>query len=207
MVAGTGDLVVRGPGVPHRYPVRPGAQRWAFWWVHCQARTSRAGRLRPYSLGDGLYAVGPGRSGERVERAFGRMLADARWTGESAPPDPTRPDPAEPAGGGGRAEAAVAHGAAVREPALCSLGEIVLPATAREQSRPAGVDARIRRAEALMAADPGAPRTIRSLAGEVSLSPSRFAHLFTEQLGRSPIRRRYGSPPGAYRTGLERNDP
>lgn len=112
-----------------------------------------------------------------------------------------RPRP-DPAGGGGRAEAAVAHGAAAHEPALCPLGEIVLPATAREQSRPAGVDARIPRAEALMAADPGAPHTIRSLAGEVSLSPSRFAHFFAEQLGRCPVRQRYGSPSGAYRTGL-----
>ncbi|MGW3851087.1 helix-turn-helix domain-containing protein, partial [Streptomyces fagopyri] len=43
-------------------------------------------------------------------------------------------------------------------------------------------------AEALIAADPGAAHTVRSLAAAVALSPSRFAHLFTEQLGRSPMR-------------------
>ena len=181
-VAGAGDLVVLGPGVSHRYAVRPGAERWAFWWVHCQAGSSLTGRLRPYALGDGLYAVGPGSSGERVERTFRRMLADARWTGEGTPPEPA--DSAAPAD----TDVAVAHGAAARELALCSLGEIVLLATARAQRRPFGVDARIRRAETLIAADPGAPHNVRSLAEGVSLSPSRFAHLFTQQLGRSPMR-------------------
>ncbi len=51
-----------------------------------------------------------------------------------------------------------------------------------------GADARVRRAEELIAADPGAPHTVRSLAASVSLSPSRFAHLFTQRTGRAPMR-------------------
>src|SRR5438132_446433 len=76
---------------------------------------------------------------------------------------------------------AVANGTAARELALTSLEEIVLltAATARTPAPPPGVDARVRRAEALIAADPGAPHTVCSLAESVSLSPSRFAHLFT----------------------------
>ncbi|WP_369264606.1 helix-turn-helix domain-containing protein [Streptomyces sp. R35] len=239
-VADAGDLVVLGPGVPHRYAVEPGAGHWAFWWVHCQARAAWSAWLRPYALDDGVYAVGPARgqeeptvrSQERIEAAFRRMLADARWTGDGPPPAPE-----EPVGG----EVAVAHGTAARELTLCSLEEIVLLATARAERRRTGLDARIRRAESLIAADPAAPHTVRSLAEAVSLSPSRFAHLFTEQLGRSPMRalrdarllhaarlleatelpvervaaasgftsafhfnrvfrRRYGTPPGAYRT-------
>ncbi|MCT9145696.1 helix-turn-helix domain-containing protein, partial [Streptomyces violarus] len=81
-------------------------------------------------------------------------------------------------------------GSAARELALCALEEIVLLTTAG--GRPAaprpGLDARIRRAEELIAADPGAPHTVRSLAEVVALSPSRFAHLFTRQLGQSPMR-------------------
>jgi len=177
--AGPGDLVVLGPGVPHGYTVEPGAGRWAFWWVHCQARAAWSTWLRPYALEDGVYAVGPARSQERMETTFRRMLADARWSGDGSPPGP-----AEPATG----EVAVAHGTAARELALCSLEEIVLLATARAERHRPGVDARIRQAEALIAADPGAPHTVRSLAAAVSLSPSRFAHLFTEQLGRSPMR-------------------
>ncbi|GAA3836492.1 arabinose operon transcriptional regulator AraC [Streptomyces phyllanthi] len=180
--AEAGDLVVLGPGVPHRYALRPGAERWAFWWAHCQARTSWAGWLRPYEIGDRLYALTVTHAGvrDRVGAAFGRMLADARWTGEGVPPGGDAPR---------AGEVAVAHGTAARELALCSLEEVVLLAAAgSEGPGRSGADPRIRRAEGLIAADPGAPHTVRSLAARVSLSPSRFAHLFTQQLGRSPMR-------------------
>ncbi|MFF3483251.1 helix-turn-helix domain-containing protein [Streptomyces sp. NPDC002701] len=187
--AGAGDLVVLGPGVPHHYALAPGAGRWTFWWVHCQARAAWTDWLRPHALGDRLYAVTPVPAGvgDRLEQAFRRMLADARWTGEGAPP------PAgEPAGGtaAGAGQVAVAHGAAARELALCSLESIVLlsTATARGAADRSGVDPRIRRAEARIAADPGAPHTVRTLAAGVSLSASRFAHLFSRQLGQSPMR-------------------
>jgi AraC family transcriptional regulator of arabinose operon len=116
----------------------------------------------------------------RVEAAFGRMLADARWTGTEAPPAPAAGD--EPV--------AVAHGTAARELALCSLEEVVLltAGTARARRPRPGVDSRIRRAQALITADPAAPHTVRSLAAYVALSPSRFAHLFARQLGQSPMR-------------------
>ncbi len=180
--AGPGDLVVLGPDVAQHYAVRPGAGHWAFWWVHCQARASWTVWLRPHGNGDRLYAVpsAPGGIRERVDAAFRRMLADARWTGEGTPPSP------ESAAVDG--EIAVAHGAAARELALCSLEEIVLLTAARAEPRRAGVDPRIRRAEDLITADPGAPHTVRTLAECVALSPSRFAHLFTEQLGHSPMR-------------------
>ncbi|WP_215453724.1 helix-turn-helix domain-containing protein [Streptomyces sp. ATCC 21386] len=196
--AGPGDLVVLGPGVPQHYTVLTGAGHWAFWWVHCQARPSWTAWLRPYETADRVYAVPPAPDGirERVEAAFRRMLADARWTGEGTPPAP-RTD-VEPSQGGGTLstpgalappdEVAVAHGTAARELALCSLEEVVLLTAARAEPRRPGVDPRIRRAQDLIAADPGAPHTVHSLAERVSLSPSRFAHLFTEQLGHSPMR-------------------
>lgn len=191
-LAGPGDLVVLGPGVPHRYAVAPGADHWAFWWAHCQARPSWTGWLRPYASTDRLYAIGPVRGGEaRVEAAFRRMLADARWAGEGSPPPAANGDaplPDTAAAGTGSEVVAVAHGSAARELALCALEEIVLLTTARAEPRRPGADPRVRRAEALITADPAAPHTVRSLAGRVALSPSRFAHLFTEQLGRSPMR-------------------
>lgn len=180
--AGEGDLVVLAPGVPHDYGVEQGARHWEFWWVHCQARPSWRSWLRPYDTGEGLYVVTPTPTAVhgRVEAAFRRMLADARWTGTDAPPDMARGD----------GSVAVAHGSAARELALCSLEEVVLltagPART-PQTRP-GTDARVRRAQALIAADPAAPHTVRSLAGHVALSPSRFAHLFTQQSGQSPMR-------------------
>lgn len=183
-MAAPGDLVVLGPGVPQHYAVRPGAGHWAFWWVHCQPRASWTAWLRPYDIGDRLYVVTPTPGGirGRVDGAFRRMLGDARWTGEGAP------SASEAAAVSVDGEIAVAHGAAARELALCSLEEVVLLAAARAEPRRSGVDPRVRRAADLITADPGAPYTVRSLAAHVSLSPSRFAHLFTEQLGHSPMR-------------------
>ncbi|WP_079055700.1 helix-turn-helix domain-containing protein [Streptomyces caeruleatus] len=184
--AGAGDLVVLAPGVPHGYGVEPGARHWRFWWAHCQARPSWRSWLRPYDACEGMYVVTPTPDTVRgrVEGAFRRMLTDARWTGTDAPP-PTAPGDAP-----GDESVAVAHGTAARELALCSLEEVVLltAGTARPQPSRPGIDARVRRAEALIAADPAAPHTVRSLAEQVALSPSRFAHLFTRQTGQSPMR-------------------
>ncbi|MFG2551000.1 helix-turn-helix domain-containing protein [Streptomyces sp. NPDC048581] len=180
--AGAGDLVVLAPGVPHRYGVEPGARHWEFWWAHCQARPSWRTWLRPYDAGEGMFVVTPTQDAVhgRVEAAFRRMLADARWTGTDAPPDMAPGD--DPV--------AVAHGTAARELALCSLEEVVLltAGTARTVRPGPGLDTRVRRAQALIAADPAAPHTVRSLAARVALSPSRFAHLFTQQTGQSPMR-------------------
>lgn len=201
--AGAGDLVVLGPGVPHRYGVEQGAGHWEFWWAHCTARPSWSAWLGPHEGGDGMYVVPHDPSGEdtdgtpsdtwahgpyaRIEAAFRRMLADARWTGTGKPPM-TVPPTGVPADD--RVAVAVAHGATARELALGALEEVVLlTAGATHRTRTAaGEDPRVHRAQELIAADPGAPHTVRSLAAEVSLSPSRFAHLFTRQLGRSPMR-------------------
>jgi AraC family transcriptional regulator of arabinose operon len=176
--AGAGDLVVLAPGTGHRYAVAPGADSWRFWWTHCQARPAWTHWLAPYAVSDGLYAVTsvPGALHGRVEAAFARMLADARGPAGDLPPDP---DPV-----------AVAHGSLARELALCALEEVVLLAAggARTPASAPDADARVRRAEELIAADPGAPHTVRSLADGVALSPSRFAHLFTLRTGRSPMR-------------------
>ncbi|MEU6683385.1 helix-turn-helix domain-containing protein [Streptomyces sp. NPDC046832] len=185
--AAAGTLVVLAPGVPHGYGVEPGAGHWRFWWAHCRARPSWAAWLRPYDAGHGMYVVPSVPAGVhgRVGATFRRMHADARWTGAGAPPAPSPPDESSPDG-----QVAVAHGSAARELALCALEEIVLLTTAgaRPQEPPPGLDARIRRAQELIDADPGAPHTVHSLAQSVALSPSRFAHLFSGQLGRSPMR-------------------
>lgn len=184
--AGAGELVVLAPGTAHRYTVAPGAERWRFWWTHCQARPSWTPWLAPHAVSDGLYAVPsvPDALRGRIDAAFARMLADARGPAKGAP---RAPDPV-----------VVAQGGLARELALCALEEVVLlaaggartPSAAPDRTRvPApDADARVRRAEELIAADPGAAHTVRSLAESVALSPSRFAHLFTLCTGRSPMR-------------------
>lgn len=167
---------------------------------------------------DQVGVAGPGthspRGGTPSRVVVGCRLPHARTTSRGGTPiastpsaaasslQPHAPDPARvgqdaplPAAGltrrtGPGGPIAVAHGIAARELALCSLEEIVLLASTAARPLPErpGIDARVSRAEALIAADPAAPHTVRSLAEEVALSPSRFAHLFTEQLGRSPMR-------------------
>ncbi|MFD8232476.1 helix-turn-helix domain-containing protein [Streptomyces sp. NPDC059696] len=190
--AGAGALVVLAPGVPHGYGVEPGAGHWRFWWAHCQARPSWAAWLRPYDAGHGMYVIPSAPAGVRgrVGATFRRMHADARWTGTGAPPDEPPPDESSPDESSPDGQIAVAHGSAARELALCGLEEIVLLTTARPRPTdpPPGLDARVRRAQELIDADPGAPHTVQSLAESVALSPSRFAHLFSSRLGRSPMR-------------------
>ncbi|MEU3254206.1 helix-turn-helix domain-containing protein [Streptomyces sp. NPDC006997] len=180
--AEAGDLLVLAPGIAQEYGVAPGARTWRFWWAHCQVRPGWLSWLRPYAVGDGMYAVTPVPAAlhARIEAALRRTHADARWTGTGAPP--TAVDAGEPV--------AVAHGTAARELALGALEEAVVlaTATARTPPPPPGTDARVHQALAVIAADPGAPHTVGSLAEGAALSPSRFAHLFTRQVGQSPMR-------------------
>lgn len=183
-----GDLVIAGPDVTHDYAVAPGAPGWTLWWVHCQARSTWQPWLRPYEVGSRLYAVrGVSEAVRpRISRAFERLHSDARWPGAGAPSasadadgdvdvDWSRP--------------AIAWGATARELALNAVEEIVLLATGAGtgSGHGSGADERVRRVEAILLADPAAPHTVASLAARVALSPSRLAHLFVEQTGRTPM--------------------
>ncbi|MGW7353175.1 helix-turn-helix domain-containing protein [Streptomyces sp. NPDC054784] len=199
VAARAGDLVVVGPGVPHDYAVAPGCDRWAFWWVHCLPRVAWRSWLGPYEAADRLYAITslPDAVRLRVDAAFRRVHADARWAGAGAPPEP---EAAGAGAGGTRFRAVAAQGAAARELALGGVEEVLVLAAAAARRPGAGtgtgaggngggdgVDPRVRRAEALLLADPAAPHTVASLAERVALSPSRLAHLFSAQLGRTPM--------------------
>jgi AraC family transcriptional regulator of arabinose operon len=178
-----GDLVVLGSGVGHDYRVAPDAGRWAFWWAHFQPRPAWPALLSRYAMGGKLYAM-PGLDRgvhHRVDQVFRRSHADARWSGHGRPPVAARP-------GIRVATPAVATTPPARELVRTGIEEILLLATATARDPDSGgVDPRVREVEALMAADPAAPHTVRSLAGSVALSPSRFAHLFAEQTGRTPM--------------------
>ncbi|MEU6781571.1 helix-turn-helix domain-containing protein [Nonomuraea angiospora] len=185
-----GDLAVLGSGVSQYYRVLPGAERWRFWWVHFQPRPSWAAWLGPFARGDGCHLVGgvPVGVRGRMGLAFERALQDARWVPGAPLPDAYRPvaDSAE-----ARLPAVVLSGP-VRELVLGAVEEAIVLATA--SARPEGArrpdegDERVRRALALIAAEPGAAHSVASLARAVALSPSRFAHLFAAETGRSPMR-------------------
>lgn len=188
-----GDLVALGPELAHDYAVAPGAPGWSFWWVHCPARAGWHGWLAPYQVGERLYRVAevPEFVRGRVESAFRRLHADARWSGEGPPPDPVSPRRRD-------VVPAAATGVAARELALGGVEEVLVLTTAAVAATGSGpaagpragenVDPRVRRVEVLLVADPAAPHTVASLAARVALSPSRLAHLFSAQTGRTPMR-------------------
>lgn len=180
-VAGPGDLVVLASGAAQHYRVAPSGDRWRFWWVHFQPRPSWTSWLGPYAMAAGCHLVGgvPAALHERLDQVFHRALRDARWI---APVDGTTPDSTGPA---------VAGSAAARALVLVAVEEALVLATAtgsRADGTDDGGDARVRRALALIAAAPGAPHSVASLAGAVALSPSRFAHLFAAETGTTPMR-------------------
>ncbi|MGP3964925.1 helix-turn-helix domain-containing protein [Nonomuraea sp. 3N208] len=201
-----GDLVVLGSGVAQHYQVAQGASRWRFWWVHFQPRASWAAWLGPYGRGGGCHVVPRVPEGlhERIDLAFGRALRDARWV----PPTPSRALPGRTAdqaatvpelglgaeqavGRGAEPVPAVVVGGPARELVLGAVEEALVLATAA--ARPEGArqsdegDERVRRVLAIIAAEPGAPHSVASLARAVALSPSRLAHLFTAETGRTPM--------------------
>ena len=179
-----GDLVVLGPGLPHWYAVAPGEERWSFWWVHCPARAPWHGWLSAYDTGDRLYRVPavPDHLHARIDGAFRSLHADARWSGQGPMPVPPAEQEVLPV---------VAAGTPARELALGRVEEVLVLATAAGGPAPApaapGLDPRVQHVEALVAADPAGPHSVRSLAAQVALSPSRLAHLFTAQTGRTPM--------------------
>jgi AraC family transcriptional regulator of arabinose operon len=181
VTAGPGDLVLVGPDIGHEYGLDPATGHWNFWWAHLPARPAWIGWLAPHQAGARMYAVQgvPGPVARRITAAFRRAHADARWSGEG--PIPAQVPAAAPA-------AALAVGASQvgRDLALSGFETMLILATGAARSG-SDLDVRIRRAIALMAADPSAAHSVSSLAAAVALSPSRFAHLFAEQLGQAPM--------------------
>ncbi|MGY0020368.1 helix-turn-helix domain-containing protein [Streptomyces sp. YJ-C3] len=171
-----GDLVVLPSRRPHAYRTDPAARSWAGWWVHFPPRAAWPAWLRDHTR-DGVHCVRgvPAAVRDRVDAAFRRLHTDARWTDGGMPPVP---DPTV---------IAIAGTGPGRELALGAVEEILLLATGSATAGAQG-DPRVRQADAIIAAAPGAPHTVRSLADHVALSPSRFAHLYAEQTGHTPMR-------------------
>ncbi|HUR05575.1 MAG TPA: helix-turn-helix domain-containing protein [Nonomuraea sp.] len=208
--AGPGDLVVLGSGAAQHYRVAPGAERWRFWWAHFQPRPAWLGWLGEYARATGCHLVQgvPEPTRDQIDEAFDRASRNARWLPPAVTPvrpatvrtapAAVRPTPARTSPAAVRPLREYAPAVAVSGPArdlvLNAVEEVILLATA--SARPSGDarraaergDARVHRALALIAAEPGAPHSVASLARAVALSPSRFAHLFTEETGHTPMR-------------------
>jgi AraC family transcriptional regulator of arabinose operon len=113
---------------------------------------------------------------QRIREAFGRMIADARTRNARRALRSLSRD-----GAGARSA-----GEARRQILSLTLTEIFLLAGDDVQQL-ASVDGRVRAALERMAADLAAPHTVRSLGRAAHLSASHFGHLFSAELGISPL--------------------
>jgi AraC family transcriptional regulator, arabinose operon regulatory protein len=160
----TGDVVLLPPDIPHDYKTDPAAVEWHFFWAHFSPLPGWQLWLdwATRSAFKPAHAVVAADQRERVQQAFARCVADSAEPGAYAD--------------------ALAH---------LSLAE-VLVLIARQASQPQvnKPDPRIALVLQRIASDLDQPLNVAMLAREISLSPSRLAHLFKEQTGEPLIEAR-----------------
>jgi AraC family transcriptional regulator of arabinose operon len=155
------DVMILQPGTMHDYATYRPAEPWEFYWTHFLPRPHWADWLQLTRRAPGLCSatVGDAALRGRIAQAFGRMLHDLHSS------SPFQSDFAANA-----------------------LEEILLCIAQHEaRIRPHTLDPRVDAVLQQINARYREPITIAELACAVALSPSRLAHLFKAQVGRSII--------------------
>jgi AraC family transcriptional regulator of arabinose operon len=180
LVVRRGDMVVMYDDSPTAHGV-PVGERWEYYYL--LFNPPRRLSLPPVfdRVARGLYRahVAPESTRQRVQDAFARAAAElgrrdtARALKELAGGPPVfRSGPED-------------------EPQrrlLLTIVEEILLLAIQDPPGDATFDPRIATVLEAMGTDPVGPHTVGSLAAMVHMSPSRFAHLFTTQVGISPMR-------------------
>lgn len=156
-----GDAVLLAPESYNDYgvPTDTGADAfWHFHWIHFLPRDSATPWSTWQQAGDGLFhtPVPDAAARLRITAAFERIHADLVTAG--------------PATGG---------------LVYSALDEILLLATRASTATAPPIDPRIAAALERIRANLAGDHSVEALASAAALSPSRFAHLFKEQLGES----------------------
>lgn len=155
-----GDMMLLRPGAVYHYGLHPRAQEWQHLWALFQPRSHWSELLDWASLEpDILYLHLPG-DAERVE--LERLFADLIELGEK-------------------------KGPYIGELRYNRLEEILIRARSHDAPMERGaIDQRVQRACEYMREHLADKFSVESAAAHCSLSPSRFAHLFKQQLGVAP---------------------
>lgn len=164
-----GDLILLQPGALHDYSA-PSQTPWEFLWAHFQPRVSWLSWWHLPEIGQGCYHLHlhSVQARERVRQAFLKLHADA-----SSPPINAGPEPLS---------------LLQRELALNGLEEVLLIAVREATQKTTRVlDSRVQQVLDLISQELSAPYQLETLAQKVGLSPSRFAHLFKQDVGDSVI--------------------
>ncbi len=159
LTAGTVALIP--PGIPHDYGMAPAAHQWEVIWAHFHAWPHWKDWLDQISAPGAarVLDLGDDPIGASAEAAFREMYRDA----SSSTPQ----------------RVALAMNRLERVLLICL--QALSPTHAPQR------DERITRVIAHMAQNLASPITVATLAAVAGLSPSRFAHLFSEQVQRTPL--------------------
>jgi AraC family transcriptional regulator of arabinose operon len=163
LVTQLGDVVIIRPGVPHDYgtarPVGGAAGTWSLQFAHFHPRPEWLGWLDWPQPVPGVLRV---RTGGSTQRRIREALEAADTYGRSE----------------------------LRQAAMFAVNAVEAALLWCTTSDPGAglLDPRVLAAMEDLASSLAAPVTVAELARRAGLSPSRFAHLFTEQVGVSPMR-------------------
>lgn len=155
--AESGTVALLSPGTPHDYGTARNAEGWEILWVHFQPPAEWQELLVWPTVGPGISLFRPFHWGE-VEEAFREILRRSLSTV--------------------RRRRQMAMNALERLLLIC---ESELPQTGHR------VDGRIRMALEYIHGHLGQPLNLEGLSERVHLSPSRFSHLFREEVGMAPL--------------------
>lgn len=160
LLAGHDDLMLYAPGTPQDYGLPEGRGEWEFLWFHFRPRPEWLELLKWPAVAPGLMRLAV------TDRALHRrLLAAAR---------------------GAHHAASAAHRFSTLQ-AMHALEEFFLLCMgALPRTRELRLDTRIEQAMEYVQRHLRSPLTREALARQVGLSTHRFAHLFQEQVGRSP---------------------
>ncbi len=152
-----GDVVLLEPTAFSDYGTA--RSRWQFHWVHFQPLPGWESWLTLERSGRGLHRahVASPAVRQRIDETFRRLHADL-----------------------------IAQDAFAEDLARSALAEILLLIN-RERGQDSPLDERVATALKQIHQDLAATHTVETLARSVSLSPSRFAHLFSQETGQSLI--------------------
>jgi AraC family transcriptional regulator of arabinose operon len=156
---GEGHAVLYRPGATQDYATDPGESQWSLRWAHFVPKPQWQPWLAwPEAKYGAARAAFSGAAARRISEALRRMLAASRLDGEGA-----------------------------IELAMNALEEALLWAF-RDLAgdRWLTLDTRIRKAAAYLEGDPARPFSVAEIARHCGLSPSRFSHLFKQQLQLTP---------------------
>lgn len=155
-----GEIVTLAPGTSHDYATAKSGMSWEFYWAHFNPRPNWANWLQRTEIYPGLQVlfIGDRSTRRRLIRTFKRLVQDSRRSSVF------QDDLAQNA-----------------------LEEFLILAARQAEQSARHLDARVEVVLRRLEENLSASLTIVELAEVVSLSPSRLAHLFKEQLGDSII--------------------